>query len=558
MSPSPGHDHGTASDGASATPASAVAATSPRTDLSQAPPAALATARPLKLGMVTLTTLFVSIMATIDSTIVAVCLPYMQGDLDATPVTIIWVLTMYNIGQAIGIALTGRIALMLGRRNTMLAAVIGFVVLSCICGASRSLEGMVAARFVQGFFAAPLIPLAQATIVDVYPAERRASGLAVWAMGVATGPALGPTVGGLLTQHLDWRAAFYVNVPVGALAVILLLLYVRETPRRAVRLDWTGAVLISLLVIPLQIALDQGDVLDWFGSRLLVMLLGVAILAGAAFIARGLLVDNNALNLRLFADRSFALCTVTITLLGLLLFAYYTLYPILMVDLLRWQVDTAGLAMGSFGVGAVLGAYLSPKVSHLIGGRLAALLGISVAAVASWMGTGLNLDPSPRQAIWPGAIANFGIMLAYVQAATLAFRTVAIADRDDAVAAFNFVKSIGLSIGVTVVGILIYRRPQMHWQHLGGEVRLTQPGLEPYFIEAGVEPGVWGAHVAASAASAVQTQAMMLSVLEVFYVMIFIAIAAGLAILLSGRGASGVGGAAGEADGDADVAAAAG
>jgi DHA2 family multidrug resistance protein len=486
--------------------------------------------------MVTITTLFVSIMATIDATIVAVCLPYMQGDLDATPVTITWVLTMYNIGQAIGIAITGRLALLLGRRNTMLLAVIGFVVLSCICGASRSLEGMVAARFLQGFFAAPLIPLSQATVVDVYPIERRASGLAVWAMGVATGPALGPTIGGILAQHLDWRASFYVNVPVGAAAVILLLSSVRETPRRSVRLDWTGAILISLLVIPLQIALDQGDVLDWFGSRLIVMLLGVALLAGGAFIARGLLVPNNVLKLRLFADRSFSLCALTITLLGLLLFAYYTLYPILLVDLLRWQVDTAGIAMGSFGAGAVLGAYFSPKLSRLVGGRVAAVLGIAVAGVASWMGTSLNLDPSPAQAVWPGAIANFGIMLAYVQAATLAFRTVAAEDRDDAVAAFNFVKTIGLSIGVTVVGVLIYRRPQMHWQHLGGEVRLTQPGLEGYFLEAGVEPGVWGPHVAAKAAAAVQTQALMLSVLEVFLVMIFVAIAAGAAILLSGRG----------------------
>lgn len=489
-----------------------------------------------RLFMITLTTLFVSVMATIDATIVAVCLPYMQGELDATPVTITWVLTMYNIGQAIGIAVTGRIAMRIGRRRTMIAAVVGFVLLSCICGASQSLEGMVAARFLQGFFAAPLIPLAQATIVDAYPVARRASGLAVWSMGVATGPALGPTLGGILAQHLDWRLAFYVNVPVGAVALLLLLLYVRETGRERTRLDWTGTLLVTMLVVPLQIALDQGDVLDWFGSRVVWYLLGTAILAGCAFVVRGLLVEDNILRLRLFADRSFSLCTLGITLLGILLFAYYTLYPFLMVDLLRWQVDTAGLAMGSFGVGAVLGAFASPWLGRLVGGRLAGLIGAAIAAAASWAGTGLNLSPSPTQAVIPGALANFGIMLAYVQVATLAFRTIQPQERTDAVAAFNFVKTIGLSIGVTVVGILLYRRPQVHWSHLGGKVRLESPGLEDYFHHVGVEPGVWTPEVAALASETVQTHAAMLSVLEVFQVMIYLALAAGAAILLAGAG----------------------
>ena len=520
--------------------------------------ATAAAVRPPNLGMVTLTTLFVSIMATIDSTIVATCMPYMQGDLDATPVTITWVLTMYNIGQAIGIGMTGRIARRWGRRTTMLAAVVGFVILSCVCGASTSLEGMVAARFLQGFFAAPLIPLAQATIVDAFPPERRASGLAVWAMGVSLGPALGPTVGGLLAQHVDWRMAFYVNVPVGLVAAALTMLFVRETEHQRVRIDWTGALLVTLLVVPLQIALDQGDTLDWFGSHVIVSLLGVAVVAGAAFISRGLLVADNILHLRLFADRSFTCCTLTITLLCVLLFAYYTLYPILMVDMLRWQVDTAGIAMGSFGVAAVLGAFCSPRLGRRIGGRLTGLLGAAIAAIGAWLGTGINLDVSPSQAVVPGTIANFGFMMAYVQAATLAFRTVEPQDRDDAVAAFNFVKTIGLSIGVTVVSTLIYRRPQAHWNVLGGEVTMANPGLEAYLRATGGAAGAWTPQAAAKLGDVVQAQSMLLSVVEIFHVLIFIALAAGVTIVVSGQGLRPIKDASAEADGEDAAAAAAG
>lgn len=499
-----------------ATPASA---TTPAPDeLAPLPPGSRRT-------LVTLTTLVVSIMATIDSSIVAICLPQMQGALDASPTTIVWVLTMFNIGQAIGIAITGKLAMAFGRRRVMIVAIVGFVLLSCICGVSGELEVMVAGRFLQGFFAAPLIPLSQATIVDAYPAEQRQSGLAIWAMGVVVGPAIGPALGGLLTQHISWRMAFFVNVPIGILALLLTLVFVRRTPRVPVRFDHAGILLVALLIVPLQIALDQGDTLDWFSSPVVISLLGIAAIAGGLFILHGIATPESVLRLRLFRDRSFALSTINVTLLGVNMFGLFTLYPTMMETLLGWQVDTAGLAMGAFGITGFTGALIAPRLARVLGARGTVMLGSVIAFTGLRLGEGLDLDASPWQASLPGSIAMLGVILAYVPTTALAFRSVAPDQRDDAVAEFNFVKTVGMAIGVTIVATLLYRRPLMHWNTMGGDVTANAPGLEPFttLLNGGAGDGTWTPLVAAVVGDEVVRQATMLSILEIFRVLSMIA-----------------------------------
>ncbi|HMN97036.1 MAG TPA: DHA2 family efflux MFS transporter permease subunit [Phycisphaerales bacterium] len=477
----------------------------------------------MRRALVTFTTLLVSVMATIDATIVAICMPQMQGSLDASPTTIVWVMTMFNIGQAIGIALTGKLAMGFGRRRVMLIAIAGFVLLSCLCGIATSLDEMVIGRFLQGLFAAPLIPLSQATIVDAYPAAERQRGLAIWTMGVVVGPAIGPALGGVLTEHLSWRMAFFVNVPIGAAALLLTWIFVRRTPRVPVRLDAIGIALVALLVIPLQVALDQGDTLDWFSSRTVIILLGVAAIAGAAFIARSAGRPGSILRLELFRDRAFALCTANITLLGLVLFGLYTLHPTMMETLLGWQVDTAGLAMGVMGSTGFLGALLAPRISAIIGPRSTVVLGAAIAAIGLQLGTGLNLDVGRWQAVMPGTVAMLGIVLAYVPTTALAFARVPPDQRDDAVAQYNFVKTIGMAIGVTLIATLLYRRPEFHWNALGGGITANAPGLEPWIDQLG--EGRWTPLVAEVVAAELLRQATMLAIVEIFRALSLVSLA---------------------------------
>ena len=188
-------------------------------------------ALPLNRGMVTVSIMLATIMQVVDMTIVNVALPHMQGNLSATQDQISWVLTSYIVASAILTPVTGVLADKFGRKRVFIGSVIGFTLASMLCGMATSLEEIVLFRLLQGAFGAPLVPLSQSVILDTYPREKHGSAMALWGMGVMVGPILGPTLGGWLTEYYSWRWAFYINVPVGALALLGILAFVPETER---------------------------------------------------------------------------------------------------------------------------------------------------------------------------------------------------------------------------------------------------------------------------------------------------------------------------------------
>ncbi|MGB5833026.1 MAG: DHA2 family efflux MFS transporter permease subunit, partial [Thiohalocapsa sp.] len=305
----------------------------------------------LQRNMLLITALTVSVMATVDMTIVAVALPYMAGNLGASPDEITWVVTMFTCGQALIIGVTGHLSRLLGRRRLAIIVVVGFVLSSLACGLSQSLTQIVIFRFIQGIFSGPLIPLPQSILVDAYPPEDRSKALSIWAMGVLGGPALGPIIGGFLAQDLDWRWNFLINLPIGAIALMLILTFVRPVAAQRVRTDLVGLVLLAIWVISLQIMLDQGDVLDWFGAVEIWVLTLVAVTFALAFVLRGLVIgDANIMRLRLFADLNFVVCSLLVALLGSIFLGSLIITPQLLIDYYGWEVVTAGLIMGGGGL----------------------------------------------------------------------------------------------------------------------------------------------------------------------------------------------------------------
>ncbi|HET9122508.1 MAG TPA: DHA2 family efflux MFS transporter permease subunit, partial [Acidiferrobacteraceae bacterium] len=207
-----------------------------------------------------------TVMQVLDTTIVNVALPHMEGQLGASPDQISWVLTSYLVASAIFMPLTGYLTDRLGRRNYLLLSIAGFVITSMLCGLSFNIGEIVVARLLQGVFGAALVPLSQAIMVDVYPLEERGRAMAIWGLGVMVGPILGPTLGGYLTQVLSWRWTFFVNLPVGILSLVLAARYVPDTERRERRMDWTGFALLSLMIGALQFLLDRGNQDGWLSS----------------------------------------------------------------------------------------------------------------------------------------------------------------------------------------------------------------------------------------------------------------------------------------------------
>src|SRR5687768_3804554 len=255
--------------------------------------AASSSSAPLNRGMITLSVMLATVMQVVDTTIVNVALPHMQGGMAATQDQISWVLTSYIVAAAILTPLTGVLADRLGRKRLFAMAVIGFTLASMLCGAATSLTQLVMFRCLQGALGASLVPLSQAVLLDTYPREKHGSAMALWGMGVMVGPILGPTLGGYLTEYYSWRWAFYINLPLGVLAVLGIIGFVPEATSAQRRgFDFFGFALLGIAIGALQLMLDRGNTLDWFDSTEVVLEAATAALAAYLFLVHMFTADK--------------------------------------------------------------------------------------------------------------------------------------------------------------------------------------------------------------------------------------------------------------------------
>ncbi len=441
-------------------------------------------------NMIIVTTLFVALLASIDLTIVTVALPYMAGNLNATPDEITWVVTMFAVGQAIIIGITGHLSRLLGRKTLALTAVVGFVLSSVACGLSQDLDMIVFFRFVQGLFSGPLIPLSQAMLIDAVEEEERAKILSFWVVGVMGGPAIGPLLGGYLAQDLDWRWNFWVNIPVGAIAVVLLISFVRKTPHLNVRTDWLGLGFLSVCLASLQIALNQGDTLDWLGSRTIVLLFLTTFVTGLVVVFRGLyLGERHIIDVRLFGDLNFSLCCVVIGVFGSGFLALMILGPRLFVDGLGWEASTAGIVIGIYGVGGVTGSFVSSRLQAFMSMRAMFFLGCLLYSIGWYLFSRLDENISMWQAVPAGVFIEFGMMIVFPQLAARAFTYLEPSQRDEGAGLFNLVKTLGFSFGTTAVGTLLYQGQLSNWSRYVGDLSASNPAMNQYLDDLGENVG---------------------------------------------------------------------
>ena len=494
------------------------------------------TARPYPTGLqrnlLVVTTLLIAIMATVDMSIVTVALPYMAGNLSATPDEITWVVTAFTVGQAIIIGITGHMSRLLGRKRLVIVAVVGFVLSSLACGLSTSLDQIVVFRFIQGLFSGPLIPMSQSILVDAVPEEERGRVLSIWAMGVVGGPAIGPSLGGYLAETLDWRWNFWINLPIGVLALVLILRCIRSVAPQRIRTDWLGLLLLTLFLVSLQVALDQGNRLDWFSSHEIVLLCIIAIGSFIGFVGRGILVgSDNVIRLDLFTNINFLACTLIISVMSCTFLAVLVLSPQIYIDYLGWEVLTSGLVIGSFGIAAIAGSLCSSQVAHWLGTRVTIMLGSLLLSLGWYLYSRINLDVGPVQAAVPGMLIDFGLMIAFPQVAAQAFSGVRQELHDEAAGLFNLVKTLGFSIGVTFITTLVYRGTQANWTRYTGQLNPTEPGYSYFLQQIGYSDGT--AMTGALMTGLLGTQAGFLGIIQAMELMVIVGLSAiPLALLL--------------------------
>ncbi|CAG4895726.1 Fatty acid resistance protein FarB [Paraburkholderia saeva] len=426
-------------------------------------PRGTAVASVLNRPMITLSIMLATLMQSLDSTIANVALPHMQGALSASQDEITWVLTSYIVAAAIAMPLTGWLAARLGVKHLLAASIIGFTIASGLCGIAQSLPQIVIARLLQGVFGASLAPLSQSILLDINPRERQGRAMAVWGMGVMVGPILGPTLGGWLTESLNWRWVFFINLPVGAVALFGACTYLPKNTRKpGHRLDFFGFATLSLAVGALQALLDRGEQLDWFNSIEIRIEALIAVMAMAFFVVHTKTASHSSFFRReLLRDRNFVTGLFFAFVVGAVLYATRALLPPMLQSLMSYDALTAGLVSAPSGIGTLIAMQLVSRLIGRVDVRLLLVTGFSISALALWQMMHYTLVLSESNIIWPGVIQGFGLGLVFVPLSTVTFSTLPGTLRHDGTAIYSLMRNIGSSIGIAVVQTFATRNTQI-------------------------------------------------------------------------------------------------
>jgi len=306
-------------------------------------------------------------MEVLDTTVVNVSLQHIAGSLSVTPEEATWVLTSYLVANAIVLPLTGWLGNYFGRRNILLVSVAGFTVFSFLCGIAPNLPLLIIFRIFQGATGGGLQPLSQAILMEAFPPEKRAKAMAFWALGIVVAPMLGPVLGGWITDSYSWRWLFFINIPIGIVAVIMAVMFIHDPPyikRGAGGIDYWGIGYLALGIGALQIVLDKGQEADWFASHLMLTLGIVAVIGFVFFVVRELITDHPVVDLNIFKNRTYATGVFLMTVLGFVLYGSTVLLPLWLQTLMGYSALEAGMAMLPRGLGSFI---FMPIVGILMG-----------------------------------------------------------------------------------------------------------------------------------------------------------------------------------------------
>nr|WP_294524724.1 DHA2 family efflux MFS transporter permease subunit [uncultured Rhodopila sp.] len=485
--------------------------------------------------IITLCTVGATLMQALDQTIANVALPYMQGSLSATYDEITWVLTSYITAAAIMTAPVGWLSSRFGRKYLFIACLIGFTVTSMMCGAAQSLTQMVVFRLLQGVFGAALVPLSQATMMDIYPPEQRGMAMAIWGVGVMVGPILGPTLGGYLTEMYNWRYVFYINLPFGILATLgLLFCMPRSFGNFNLRFDWIGFGVLSLGIGGLQLMLDRGQDQDWFTSREVI---AEAVLGGLGvylFVVHMITAKKPFIPPVLFKDRNFAAGLMLMFATGTILVSSSSLMAPWLQNLANYPVETAGLIMAPRGIGTMAAMLAGGRLSNKMDPRILMAAGILSLSWSLWEMTAWTPDIAQWRIIAVIIVQGAGIGLIFLPLQVAAFATLPPQHRTDGASLFALFRNIGAAVGVSVTSALLSHNTQVLHEQIGASVTPFNRALQ----DGGMIARTWNplqAHGAAALDGIVNQQAQINAYIDDYRMMIFTTLPSLLLLLLMRR-----------------------
>lgn len=480
-------------------------------------------------GLVTLWIMLATIMQVLDTTIANVALPAMTGDLGATVDSITWVLTSYIVAAAIMTPVTGWLADRFGRKQLFIGTLIGFTLSSLACGLAWDLSSMVGFRLIQGIFGAAIIPLSQTFLLDINPPERRGQAMAIWGAGIMIGPIIGPTLGGWLTETLNWRWVFIINLPLGIIAVTGCLKSLPLIVCRRRNFDLFGFAMLALAIGALQLLLDRGSAVDWFAARE-IWLEAALVLTGFWVFTIHIRTTGSApfLDPQIFLNRNLVTGLLFIFIVGIILLASLALLPPMLANLFHYPTITTGLVLAPRGVGTLLSMLLVGRLVRVIDERILVLSGLLLVAWSLHMMSGFSPQMDATPVITSGVIQGLGLGLVFVPLSTISFATLDKRFLTDATALFSLSRNIGSAIGISIVSSYLVYNLQVNHSELGAQIS----PFNGNFVAAFPEAATGNLTALAKVEGLVSQQSLMISYINDFKLMMLITLSTALLLPL--------------------------
>jgi DHA2 family multidrug resistance protein len=435
-------------------------------DASSAAPSQYALTRGVNPWLIAASVMLATFMEVLDTAIASVALPYIAGSLSATNDEATWVLTSYLVANAIILPASNWFSLRFGRKRFLMVCVAIFTASSFACGAAPSLAFILIARVVQGAGGGALQPLSQSILLESFPPAKRGAAMAVFAFGVVVAPVLGPTLGGWLTDTYSWRYAFYINIPIGLLALYMINRFIHDPPyfknAKASAFDNIGFGTLIVWVGCLQIVLDKGQEVDWFAATWLRWAVVAMVVSFVWFVYRSWVCKYALVDLKVLKDRNFLVGSALIFMFGVGIYSTVTVLPLFYQELLGYTAFTAGLVVAPRGLGAICGMPVIGFLSNKLDPRYLLTFGFLTFGLTTLYFGSITLDVSPTTLFLPILITGFGLSFVFVPISTAAYGTLRNDQIGNASGIFNLMRNVGGSIGISIATTMLTRRSAAH------------------------------------------------------------------------------------------------
>lgn len=478
--------------------------------------------------LITVTVMLPTIMEIVDTSVANVALPNMQGSLNAGTDEITWVLTSYLVSNAVVLPMTGWLSRLFGRKRFLITCIVLFTLASLLCGAAPNLETLIFFRILQGAAGGALIPISQAIMMETFPPNQQGMAMAIFGVGAMFGPIVGPALGGWITDNMNWRWIFYINIPIGILAVTMASAFIFDPPylkRVRMQIDYWGLIFLIVGLGALQVVLDKGQQEDWFNSPFIAGFSIISVVALLMLIYVELKHEHPIVNLRLFRNISFSAGNFIMFFVGFCLYSSIMLIPLFLQTLMGYTATLAGMVLAPGGIATLVTMPFVGAIISKYDGRKVVFAGLIIGAVSMYIMSGFTLDASYWDFVWPRVVLGVGLAMIFVPLTTVTLSSIPREEMGNATGIFNLLRNIGGSVGIAIAATMLTRYGQVYQNSLVSNANPFNPvfqqrvaGLKQAAMSRGVDAVTADKTALASIYGTVLKQAGILAYNHIFWI----------------------------------------